>query len=449
MPLKLRMIATSAIVLSALSCSRATDAPTMSRATERASAQLAIAPTLSANALHALGALGAQGVDITNIRITLVDLGGRVTLDTIVAFPITTDTITVLLPLSIQGREQQFNATIQLRDASGAVQFSSTQRVTARDASLPALPAAAITLQYVGPGFRAKVVTVAPGDASILPTATQQLNATATDAAGAPVGDLAVVWTTSDSTIARVISTSSVTAIATPRGPRGTVTFTARALTGVIGTAKLTVLPQAARLAVISGNGQTAVSLQALAIPMTVEVQATDGGKVAGALVTFRSATAGGDVTTVSARSDSTGRATTVMKLGRNAGAYVYEATSGSLAPVTVGATAIAPAVGPPSQLIPLTPLPASFKVGVASTQVFSAQVADANGYYLAQPGISFTVSMVVSPSGARSSVTALSDAQGVVSMSIPAFSSAGTVTISLSSPTIPNLPYGTFTIVP
>ena len=137
------------------------------------------------------------------------------------------------------------------------------------------------------------------------------------------------------------------------------------------------------------------------------------------------------------------------MVLGRSAGSYSFEASSRSLAPVTVGATATAPPVGPPTQLIPLTPLPTSFKVGVASTQRLSAQIADANGYSVLLSGVDVTATMVVSPGGATSSVTAVSDPLGIISMAIPAFNTAGSVLITLTSPVMPNLPYGTFTIVP
>ena len=319
----------------------------------------------------------------------------------------------------------------------------------ARDVSLPSAPAAAITLQYVGPGFNAKTVAVSPSDATVLPGATQLLIATATDPTGAPVSDLIVIWTTSDSSIARITQTGNVTATVTARGPRGTVTFTAKAPTGVVGTGRMTVLPQAVRLAVIGGNGQTGVAGLTLATPLAVEVQATDGRTIAGALVNFRAVTAGGEVASASATTDAAGRARTIMVLGRSAGSYSFEASSGSLAPVTVGATATAAPIGPPTQLIPLTPLPTSFKVGVTSTQRLSAQIADANGYSVLQSGVAVTATMVVSPGGATSSVTAVSDALGIISMAIPAFNTAGSVLITLTSPVMPNLPYGTFTIAP
>jgi hypothetical protein len=449
MRLNLRVAGVIAVVLSAISCSGASDGLTAERSIGHSAARIAIAPVFSTSAIQAYGTLASIGVAVTTVHITVFDLSGTAVLDTMVAFPVGNDILSVDLALQIQGNEQQFNVTVELLDASGTVQFSGTQRVTARDVSLSPEPAATITLQFVGPGFSVKTVAVSPADATVLPGATQQLIATATNQTGAPVSDLNVTWTLSDTTIAKITQTGNITATVTARGPRGAVTITATALAGAIGTAKLTVLPQAARLAVISGNGQTGVALQNLATPFVVEVQATDGGKIAGTLVNFRAVTAGGEVATAIAATDATGRASTTMKLGRNAGNYSFEATSGSLAPVTVGVTATTPPVGPPTQLIPLTPLPTSFKVGVMSTQRFTAQLADANGYYVLQSGVPITATMVVSPGGATTSGTTVSDALGVITFSIPAFNTVGSVLITLTSPVIPNLPYGTFPITP
>jgi hypothetical protein len=444
-----RAAAMYAALLLTLSCTGDIGGTPSSPTGARAAARLNIAPTLSPSATQAYGALAAMGVDVTSIRIRLVDLGGAVALDTVIAFPANQQTLSLVLPLNILGTEQQFNAIVELRDASGTVQFSSTQRVTARDARRPAAPLVAVTLQYVGPGASAKTITVSPAEATVVPGASQALVATAADQSGAPVPNLFVSWSSSDTTVARVTSTGSISATATSRGPRGTVTFTARTPGGAVGTARVTVLPQAARLVVISGNGQTGVALGTLATPFTVEVQATDGGKVADALVNFRAVTTGGEVSAASVSTDASGRATTLLKLGRIAGTYAYEASSGTLGGVTVGAMATAAPIGVPTQLVPLTALPASFKVGVEPTQRFSAQLADANLYYVLQAGVSVTATMVVTPGGATTSVTALSDALGVLTFTIPAFKTAGSVLITLTSPVLQNLPFGTFPIVP
>ena len=408
-----------------------------------------MAPSFSPAAAQAYRTLSGMGIDVTNVRIILVDLGGSIALDTVVAFPVGRDTLTVDMPVSVDSRGEQFNATVQLRDATGAVQFSSTLRVTARDANLPAGPPIGISLKFVGPGFTARTIAVTPADGTMLPTATADLLATAADSSGRPVPDLIVTWTSSDTTIARVTSTGNTTARITARGPRGPVTFTAKATSGVTGSGIVTILPVPARLVTISGGGQTGVAGQTLASSLVVELQGTDGKPIANTLVVFRAVTANGDVGVVNQQTDANGRAATTLKLGRTAGSYTYEATSSGLAALTVSQTATAAPIGPPTQLVPLSAIPTSFKVGVAPAQRFSAQLADANGYYVQQAGVAITATMVVSPGNATTSATSTSDAAGVISFALPAFNSTGSVTITLTSPTIPNLPYGTFPITP
>ncbi|CAN5387854.1 hypothetical protein BH09GEM1_BH09GEM1_06470 [soil metagenome] len=450
MRLNFRVAAAVAFILGATSCSSATDGLTGSQASAVTQARLAINPSFSPVAAQAFSALVANGADITNIHIVLTDLGGRVTLDTVVAFPIGKDTISIDLPLDIQGREQQFNAQIDLRDAAGVVQFSIRQIVTARSSSLPPAPQTPFVLQYVGPGSTAKTVAVSPGDGTLIPKATTGLIATAADAGGVPIGDLAVVWSSSDTTIVRIVATGPGTATATAVGPRGTATITAKTLSGVGGTSKLTVVPVAAGLTVFSGGGQSSAALDTLGTPFTVELRGTDGGIMSGVLVTFSGVTSGGSVVTTNTSTDATGRASTRLVLGRTPGTYSYQAVAGGLAPVSVSATATVSPPGPASQLVPLTALPSSFKAGVASTQKFSAQLADAKGYYVAKSGVVLTATLeVTSSSGAKSTktVTATSNSEGVLTLSIPAFDTTGSVLITLTVPNIGLTLSGTFTI--
>jgi hypothetical protein len=436
MRLNFRLAGSIAMMVGVVSCSSAPDALTASRSSDVSQARLAIVPTFSAAAARAYSALVANGGDITNIHVRLTNLAGRVVLNLDVPFPATRDTISIELPVSIQGREEQFSAKIDLSDASGTIQFSSAQLVTARSSLLPPLPRIFLVLQYVGPGASAKSVAVSPGDAVLVPGATQNIIATGAGAGGVAVGDLTVTWTSSDSTIARVTSTGAASALVTARGPRGTVTITARTQSGVVGTAKLTVVPLAGALSTVSGNGQTGAALDTLAAPFTVEVRGTDGGVMAGVLVTFSAVAPGGAVATSSASTDALGRASTRLVLGRDVGTYEYKAVSGSLTPVTVTATATAATVGAATQIIAITPLPTSFKAGVAATQQFSAQLADAKGYYVATSGVVLIATLdITTTSGAKSqqSVRTTSDANGVFTLTLPIFDTAGSAVITIT----------------
>ena len=450
MRLNFRLAGGIALILGVISCSSATDGLTASRSSGVSQAHLAITPTFSPAASRAYIALAANGADITNIHIVLTDLGGRIAVDTTVAFPVGKDSISIDLPLAIQGREEEFNAQIDLRDATGAIQFSIRQRVTARNSSLPPEPQAPLVLQYVGPGFTARTIAVSPGDATLLPGAAQSVIATGADSAGKPLGDLNIVWTSSDSNTVRVTQTGAASALLTSRGPRGTVTITARTLSGVAGTSKVTVVPMAAGLSGFSGGGQTAFTLDTLPTPFTVELRASDGGTMSGVLVTFSAVTPGGAVVTSSASTDANGRASTRMVLGRDPGSYTYQAVVGTLTPVTVSASGTLGPIGPVAQLVPLTALPSSFRAGVTATQRFSAQLADAKGYYVKQAGVVFTATMDITTSGGATSrrvITATSDQAGVVTLTIPAFDSPGSVLITINVGTLGLTLSGTFTI--
>ena len=449
MRLNIRLAGALAFMVAALACTSSSDSSTgASPGVSRA--RVALAPTFSRAAAAAYDALAANGANITNVHIVLTDLGGHVTLDTVVAFPVGNDTLSVVLPIDIQGREEDFTAQVDLRDANNVVQFSSTQKITARSASLPPIPQVPLVLQYVGPGATAKTVSVSPSDGTLLPSATITVFATAVDSNGLALPDLSTTWGSSDTTIVRVTKTGAAAAQATAVGPRGVVTVTAKSPTGVIGTAKITVVPQAATLAVIGGGGQTGAALDTLPTPFTVEVRATDGGVMAGVLVTFTSVTTAGSIATSSTSTDVLGRATTRMVLGRDAGSYTYQAAAGSLSPVTVSETATAATVGGPYQLIPLSGLPSGFSVGVTATQQFSGQLADSKGYYVHQAGVVLNATLqITTNTGATSTKTlsATSDAQGVITLSIPAFDAAGNVVITIVVPDIKLTMSGSFPI--
>ena len=450
MRLKLRLAGTIALILGATSCSTANDGLTAAQTAAATKGRLAVTPSFSPAAAQAFNSLAAAGTDITNIHIVLNDLAGRVVIDTVVPFPVGKDSISIDLPLDIQGLEQEFSAQIDLRDATGAVQFSITQRVTARSSSLPPAPSVPLILQYVGRGSTAKSVAVSPGDGTLIPNATLGLISTATDGNNIPIGNLVVVWTSSDTTIVRITSTGPSAATATAAGPRGTVTITAKTLTGVAGTSKITVVPVAAGLSVFSGGGQSSAALDTLPTPLTVELRAADGGIMAGVLVTFSAVTPGGSVATINTSTDATGRASTRMVLGRIPGVYVYQAASGSVAPVTVSATSTLAPIGAATQVVPVSALPGSFKVGVIAAQKFSAQLADAKGYYVAKAGVVLTATLdVTTNTGVFSTrtITATSNAEGVFTLTIPAFDAPGTVFITLTIPDIGLTLSGSFPI--
>ena len=297
-----------------------------------------MAPSFTPAAARAYASLAAMGINVTHVRIRLRATDGTLARDTTIAFG-ADDTLRVRIPIEIQGTEQTFSALIELRDAAGRVLFARTQDVIARAAHLPAAPAPVIALEYVGPGAAARAMTVSPVDLTVPGNTDAILTAIAIDSAGNPISDLLVGWTSSDSAVATV---RAVGPIATVRGTgrRGAVVITATSPNGLVGRARLSMLPAAARLVVVSGDAQSDIAGRLLAQPFVVELQGADGGPIPGATVSFRAATPGGVATPGSAMTDAAGRASVSLTLGRTAGTYSFEAATPPLSPATIVATA-------------------------------------------------------------------------------------------------------------
>lgn len=298
-----------------------------------------MSPSFSAEAARIYSGLAAFGLAVTEVHIVLTGPDGSKK-DTVIAFPASQDQITIEIPVPSSGTDQAFDALIELRNDQHVVLFSGRQTVIARAANLPTQTPPLVVISYTGPGKSTKTVTFSPPDTTIAGSTTVGIKATAVDSAGLPVPNLLVKFTVSDATLAVATSTGDATGTLSGLGKRGIATVSAITPLGVTGSSRITFVPPAARVVVISGSGQTGVAGSALAQPLVVEVQATDNLPVPGALVTFRAVTAGGSVQRTTAIADASGRATSTLTLGTVAGAYVYEAGSATLAPVSVSATA-------------------------------------------------------------------------------------------------------------
>lgn len=332
-----RAAALFALAVVAITCTDAPTSPARSSGGSSA-ARLTMAPSFTPAAARAYASLAAMGISVTHVRIRLRAADGTLSRDTTIAFG-ADDTLRVRIPIEIQGTEQTFSALVELRDATGTVLFARTQDVIARAAHLPATPAPVIALEYVGPGAAARAIAVSPADLTVPGNTEAILTAVATDSVGNPVADLLVGWTSSDSAVATV---RAVGPIATVRGTgrRGAVVITATSPNGLVGTVRLSMLPPAVRLDVVSGDAQSDVAGRLLAQPFVVELQGADGGPIPGAAVSFRAVTPGGVATPGTVITDAVGRASVSLTLGRIAGTYSFESVSPPLAPATIIATA-------------------------------------------------------------------------------------------------------------
>jgi hypothetical protein len=308
-----------------------TDAPTRPGSEHGAatSARLGVSPVFSPTASRAYGALASMGIVVTQVHVALTAADGRLALDTTVQFPADQDVLTMTLPVEIAGSAQTFTALFALLDASGMKLFAQTQAVTARAAGLPGEPPTVLTLEYVGPGFTARTLSLAPSAATLLAGTTTTITATGSDSAGQTLPQLLLTWRSSDTTIATVTGTAA-TAVLVGTGRRGLVTITATVPTGVTAQAQLTITPLAARLTALSGDAQTDSVGRALAQPFAVQVTDDFGVAVAGAMVTWTKLAGAGALAAAVSTTDAGGVARDGYTLGTTIGRDSVRASLGS-----------------------------------------------------------------------------------------------------------------------
>jgi hypothetical protein len=336
MRLPIRAVTLLALAAAAITC---TDAPTapVDGAGLRA-ARLDLAPSFSPEATRAYSALGSMGIVVTQARVRLTKADGTVARDATFVLAATQDSVTIELPLQIQGAEQTFTALIELLDATGMVLFARTQQLTARAVNLPPAPVPAITLEYVGPGYSARAITVMPAVVTIPAGSATTFTASALDAAGRAVPELLLGWRSSDTTVATVTGTKA-TAVVQGTGRRGTVTISALSPTGVSGSAQLVLTPLAARLVVVSGNAQADTVGRMLPDPFVVRVTDNFDVPVSGTAVSWTRIAGVGALAAASTTSDAAGLARVSYRLGTTVGVDTVRAALG--AATTGAATAL------------------------------------------------------------------------------------------------------------
>lgn len=164
-----------------------------------------------------------------------------------------------------------------------------------------------------------------------------------------------------------------------------------------------------ATISLVSGGGQTAPALTALASPIVVEVRDQFEYVVPGVLVTFSVQQGGGSLTVTSVATDANGRASTSWTLGA-AGPQAISANVGQLTPLPVTATLVG-AEGPPSLFaafdytyVPVgrvTQVPVYLSSSVGTPTVVTLTTADSTA--------SWTTSTVEIPAGQTSAIAQIS----------------------------------------
>jgi uncharacterized protein YjdB len=184
--------------------------------------------------------------------------------------------------------------------------------------------------------------TVAPG----------QSTAVTITAIPAPASNLAVAVTSTDSSIAAVL-TPNVTILGGQSSTTATIQGVSFGVAVILATASgyvqggnaVTVYGVAANLILVSGGNQTAPPSTTLPQPVVVMVTDTLGNPVPGYPVSFAVATGGGSVGTASTTSDAFGLASTTWTLGSGVGVQTITVTAVGLVGSPLMVAANAPAI--------------------------------------------------------------------------------------------------------
>ena len=149
-----------------------------------------------------------------------------------------------------------------------------------------------------------------------------------------------------------------------------------------------TVTPQASNILIISGNGQT-TKVNSPLQPFVVQVNDQTGAAMDGVSVTFTN-NSSGSLSSSSATTNSSGRASTTLTLGSTAGAYTVQASAAGVTfPQTFTAIAQAPIL---AQLQALGETSRSVYVGSRITEPLEVRVLDTDSDPVEGVQVTFTV---------------------------------------------------------
>jgi Big-like domain-containing protein len=406
------------LALGAISCS-----DRMTSAHDRL-ARLAIVPQLSTNDRAIVQSLSAFALDIDNVHVAVFRPNAdAMVVDTVVAFPSAASEISIQIPIELQQPEEQLSAAIELR-AGTTTLFSGTQTVVARVGQTSGTKA--VSLTYVGPGATARLVRIAPRTPATYVGGTYPLLATATDLQGVIVESYPISWASTNAAIATVDNTGSVSGASA-----GTASIVARGITGIADTVVVSVSPPPVKLALVSGDTQSAVVGRDLPSALVVQALSATGAGVPGVPVTFRVIAGTGAFTVQTLRTDDKGVVSNSLSLGTAAGPLTIEAASGALS-TTFHATALPDAA---AQLLAASQ--PSALVGQLTDVPPAVQIADSFGNPVPIQGVTVSFSFDVSdtsstfaPNQTRSA-TALTDSKGVALAPSVTLNSAHDITIN------------------
>jgi YVTN family beta-propeller protein len=346
---------------------------------------LAIRPLIQAPAN-----LAAFNLTIDSLRVIALRPPSDTAADTTVFFNPDSTSLHLALPISLTSNPETLTLILQLL-AGKKVMFSGSQSVSVSAGPPDTSGAPVVPLSYVGPGSGITQLLITPQDSVVNLGGTQLFRATAT-ASGVPVDSFYVAWTTSDTTKAKINGQGLLKA----PGARGAVFVRAVTPNNVHDSTRVTFIPTPAALTIASGNGQSATVGTRVALPLRVQVTASDLLGVKGVAVKFASPS--GTVQDSIVATDSAGFAEDSVTVGTVSGSQLFTATVGALKPDTFTVSATAGAVSAAKSLVTVS----SATIASGGVATLTLQAKDAFNNNLTAGG----ATVVFSASGGTSTGT-------------------------------------------
>ena len=257
-----------------------------------------------------------------------------------------------------------------------------------------------VVVIHVGPGSSAVSATIAPESLTVMADAPFVFTATGRDAAQALVNGAYFVFTSRDTTRARLNAVGAGAGIAGPQ--RGTAIIEVRVAGGSPpDTGYLVVTPRPASLTATAGASQSAPAGALLSESVRVRLLATDGLPIAGHALTAAVTTGGGGISSTTFTTDANGQIAFAWTLGGLAGTQTVTVSAGTgVTNLVVSATAsAAPTVA--TQLVVTQQPNAVLVVGQNLTQALLIEARDASGVRVPAFTDSVTIAFGTNPSGA------------------------------------------------
>jgi plastocyanin len=285
-------------------------------------------------------------VNVDRVRITLVGPLPAATqaLDTVITIPPGADSVDLSLTVPLASSPEDFDLYLRLLDPAGDTVFRNSpypQSVSVTAGVTGSVVPA--SLEYRGVGYDAVSVIINTPDTSVLFGDTLRLTATAYGSTENAIAGTPIAWRSLDT--ARVRVPNKAVAKIMGGNQRGPARIVAELLTGPADTMIVTAVPLPTSLTKVSGDGQTAVPLAPLALPLRVRVLGSDGLGVK-VPVLFRALATGASVSADTVMSDSLGYAQVAGTLGPAVGSQMFDARVNGIAnPVVFNESAMSGSV--------------------------------------------------------------------------------------------------------